>query len=323
MKKIITALTAILLITGCSAQNTGKEEAEKPQETAEQPQETPAEVKKHLVAEYDGSKEDGVVLDANNTGIHVYLEDDNGNREPAEGWEIRQPKTLESGETAAVVIWLDGSSVVLKVTGEGEKKPDFAVDNPIINRYTDIIGNTYLTVYFPIRNTGKKDLYLSGDSISLEDADGHLLDTVRMVSCYPQIIQPGETGWFLGQTTSQIDSGTELRAVPNGSAAMAKVSCIRYDVSDVTLRNGQLMGVEMIGRVKNNTNESGSLVYVTVVLFDKNNQPLGNMFTILDGDLPAGGETTFEMTNMLSPGGYRAEDVDHYEIWAYPHQYQF
>ena len=63
---------------------------------------------------------------------------------------------------------------------------------------------------------------------------------------------------------------------------------MRYAVSDVNLKDSVYGGVELTGRIRNDTAERGSLVCVAAVLLDESEKPLGVVYTVLDSPLEAG-----------------------------------
>ncbi len=199
---------------------------------------------------------------------------------------------------------------------------DWEVGEAFVRKTTDSIGTKYIQVIVPVTNTGTKNLYLNNGTIDLEDSDGHLVDTLNMVSAYPQILAPGETGYYIEETFDGTD-GADVTALLHEKIKEATVQNIRYEVSDVSVKNGQFTGIEITGRVENTTNEDGKLVYVVAILYNSNNEPIGHAFTIMTDDLVAGDKVGFSMSTMVSPSQIKASDVDHYDIYAYPQQMQF
>ena len=65
------------------------------------------------------------------------------------------------------------------------------------------------------------------------------------------------------------------------------------------------------------------MIYVVVVLFDKDNKPIGILDDLIIDDLPAGSSIGFEATDIYIPDTLSASDVKSYLVYAYPNQYQF
>ncbi len=64
----------------------------------------------------------------------------------------------------------------------------------------------WLQTIVEINNNGTVPLYLNTSSYDLEDAEGNLVAAQSLVSCYPEVIDPGEKGYMYEDTT--LDGGT-------------------------------------------------------------------------------------------------------------------
>lgn len=117
--------------------------------------------------------------------------------------------------------------------------------------------------------------------------------------------------------------GTELAVQYDGDALAASIraaeqSGVRYAVSDVNLKDSVYGGVELTGRIRNDTAERGSLVCVAAVLLDESEKPLGVVYAVLDSPLEAGAETTFGMSSEMLPPEVKSADIAQVETFAYP-----
>ena len=117
--------------------------------------------------------------------------------------------------------------------------------------------------------------------------------------------------------------GTELAVQYDGDALAASIraaeqSGVRYAVSDVNLKDSVYGGVELTGRIRNDTAEQGSLVCVAAVLLDESEKPLGVVYAVLDSPLEAGAETTFGMSSEMLPPEVKSADIAQVETFAYP-----
>ena len=189
--------------------------------------------------------------------------------------------------------------------------------------WTDSIGSGWIQIIVPVTNTGSDNLYLSTGTMDLEDESGHLVDSRSMVSVYPDVLQPGETAFYYEETTLEVEENTTLKVVPHVEVSKAKVDCIRYDVSDLTLKDEEYGGIALTGRVENTTDEEGSLVYVTALFYGSGNEPIAQAFTILDNNLAAGDKIGFSASTFSVPDSVTMDMIDHYEVFAYPTQFQF
>lgn len=187
----------------------------------------------------------------------------------------------------------------------------------------DSIGSVWAQIAVPVENTGSVNLYLESGTMDLEDADGHLVESLSMVSVYPQVLKPGETGWYFEESTLDEKPSSDLKVVPHVDVEEATVDCIRYETSDVTISDEEYGGIKVTGRVENTTDEDGSMVEVVVFLYDENGDFIGNIYTYLDGDLAAGDKIGFSASSFADVADLTAADVADYKVYAYPTQFQF
>ena len=144
-----------------------------------------------------------------------------------------------------------------------------------------------------------------------------------MVSAYPEVIKPGETGYYYEETTLDVGGDASLSVLPHVKVDKAKVECKRFEISDLELKDEQYGGVALTGRVENTSSEAESMVYITAFLYDANNEVIASMFTILTDELAAGDKIGFSAKSFSAPKSVTADAVDHYEVYAYPKQFQF
>lgn len=187
----------------------------------------------------------------------------------------------------------------------------------------DSIGSVWVQTAVPVENTGSVNLYLGSGTMDLEDADGHLVESLSLVSVFPQVLKPGETAWYFEESTLDEMPSSELNVVPHVDVKEATVDCIRYETSDVTISDEDFGGIKVTGRVENTTDEDGSMVEVVAFLYDENGDFIGNIYTYLDGDLAAGDKIGFSASSFADVADLTAADVADYKIYAYPTQFQF
>lgn len=190
--------------------------------------------------------------------------------------------------------------------------------------WTDSIGSTWVQTIVEIENTGTENLYLGSGAYDLEDGEGTLIAAQTSVSAFPDVIAPDEKGYLYEETTldNYAQEGT-LTVKPRPDVKEATVDLIRYDVTDVSVSDDTYLGVNVLGRVENNTDETGSLVYVTAFFYDANNTMIGSAFTILTEDLAPGSQIGFEITSFSLPDDVTAESIAQTVVYAYPMQMQF
>ena len=164
-------------------------------------------------------------------------------------------------------------------------------------------------------------MYLNSSSADVENGNGELEDSVSMISGYPNIIKPGEIGYYYEESLYDGNAKSGLKVVPHPEIEKASVDCIRYKVSEVKVQDEQYLGAKIIGRVENTTDKPGSMVEIAANLFDSNGKYIGTEFTYLDNDLAAGDKKGFECSSLNTE--LKASDISKYEVFAYPTQFNW
>lgn len=163
-----------------------------------------------------------------------------------------------------------------------------------------VLQNAYgkrLMCYTPITNKGNVNIYMSSCSYTVEDKDGNLVQSISSynVKCNPDIIQPGETIICHGEYSYSGSLGEEdLVARPtvtikNASGYDAK----RLDVSDLQIRRIEYNQIEIIGKIRNNTEKTATTPYVGYFVYDADDNFVFADSTLLLDDLGAGQEASF------------------------------
>lgn len=182
--------------------------------------------------------------------------------------------------------------------------------------FTNSIGTTWVVGIATVKNTGNCDLYISNAGMDIETADGKLVDTMTLATETPTVISPGETTIIYGEQSVSADG--DYKVVPTYKAVEAKIPNTRYEVSDVSLSEDDLMGtLEVVGRVENGGDEDQSMIRIAIILYDADSKIIGVMSTYSD-EIPAGSKGTFKMSNIGDANKVKLADVDHYDVMAYP-----
>ena len=202
-------------------------------------------------------------------------------------------------------------------------KETFTYEIYPVKTWVNSIGTPWAQAIIAITNTADYNLYLSSfsSSLDLETASGSLFATQNSVNAYPQVIAPGETGYYYEEFI--LNSLPEGELNPNWHLTIepATVEQIRFPVSDVTLSADSCGYIKAIGRVENTTEEEQSLVFISVMLFDAENKPIGHMATFVD--LAPKDKKGFECSALSLPDDISLDDVASYAVVAYNQQYQF
>ena len=193
------------------------------------------------------------------------------------------------------------------------------------NTYKNSIGSTWCQTIVEITNTGADNLYLGTGNYDLEDAGGNLIAAQSTVSCFPGVLAPGEKGYMYEETTLDTEFDGELTVVPHMDVKTATVDLIRYDTSDLSVKDTEYFGVGTQGYLINNSETAieNEMVYVVVVLYDANDIPIGLEFSILNSNIQAGEKIGFETSALSMPDTVNAGAVASTAVYAYPLQFQF
>ncbi|MGX8774919.1 MAG: FxLYD domain-containing protein [Bacillota bacterium] len=207
--------------------------------------------------------------------------------------------------------------------GGSEQAATYEVGDGTAITYEDSIGSKWVQVIVPVTNTGETDLYLDYGKIDLEDESGALVKTLDLVNPFPEILKPGETACYYEEEALDYEAGKSLTVVPHLEISDSTVEGIRFDVSETSISDQEYIGgVQVMGRMENNTEEDADMVYVAAILYDADGNILGVPYTISDTTLKAGEKMGFELTTLFAPESLTKDAVDHFEVFAYPSQIQ-
>lgn len=190
------------------------------------------------------------------------------------------------------------------------------------------LGDLDLYAIVEVENTGTVDLYLDDATFDFENSDGSLAATYSsMISSDPEIIAPGEKGYFycnMASLDGEVDVNAEYTFVPNLKIEKSKNDIIRYPVSDLSISEGDsLSPLTVIGRVENNTEEDDGLIWVACVLFREDDTPIAAFGTNVT-DLAAGQKSSFSADAVwLMNLNIKFDDIARYEVYACKSQFQF
>ena len=205
-----------------------------------------------------------------------------------------------------------------------EVKIQYEITYKNVVSWVNSIGTTWVQVIAEITNTGAAPIYLSSSSYDLEDSNGQIIASKQYISTYPDVIKSGEKGYLYNETTLENTVDGTITVIPRISAKPAKVSCIRYEVSEISITDTTYFGPKLIGRIKNTTtNDEDGIIYVVAILYDSNKKPIGVLSDLIYEDLPAGEKIGFEATSLSLPDNITSDSIDSYLVIAYPNQYQF
>lgn len=230
------------------------------------------------------------------------------------------------GETKTVKLGEKSSNATESTTPAYGNTESYKISDTHFEYFTNSIGNIEYRGIVEITNTGNTDLYLKDCVFDLEDNNGHLLQSDSFISNCPDVIKPGEKGYFyngLGSLYINDDVSLEngIKFSPQVTVVKATGTTSNYETSDTELRQGTF-GPTVTGRVKNSTNEDNKMLYVCVVYFDKNGKAIGITGTTIT-DFSAGKTSSFEIGGMALSESVTLDSIANYKIIAQKTYYQF
>lgn len=125
-----------------------------------------------------------------------------------------------------------------------------------VSTWTDSIGSTWYTAVVEVENTGTATIMLSNCSMDVEDASGALIGTMDLGSSVPEILEPGEIGYYVETGTIDYTLPDGYQLAPHTKFAEHDAPT-RYPVSEVTLSDTDYFGVKCLCRIENTTSKGG------------------------------------------------------------------
>lgn len=210
-------------------------------------------------------------------------------------------------------------------TQSQQTEASYEVTYQNISFHQDSIGTIWSQAIVEVANTGNDDLYLDRSSYELVSEDGTIIHTTSNVfTPYPQIIGPGEKGYYYEE--NMMDAGTPTDGIsitPHISAKTSQSENIRLEVSATEIYDKEMGGIDLHGKIRNTTGVEQSNINVVAILFDGNGQPIGQLWTILMNPIHPDEEMGFELEPMSLPDDITKASIADYKVYAYPEQYQF
>lgn len=172
----------------------------------------------------------------------------------------------------------------------------------------DSVGNIWLNVVAAFENTSDEPLHLSYSTICVFSGDEEVL-RVEDVLSHPNVIEPGEYGYYFEQSRVDLDENAELRVevYPNAERA---IGLTKQLIEDIQIHDWAY-GIKIYGNYE--PQQDSGLVCIAAILKDEN----GNAFAIITDYFDVS-ETQFVLSSDRLPEGLRSTDV-YAEVYAYPY----
>lgn len=220
------------------------------------------------------------------------------------------------------------SSTSASTTTTTEKKEmSYEISDTSFEYYTNSIGTVEYYGIVEITNTGDTCIYMDNCTFDLEDNEGHLLQSESFISKAPDIIAPGEKGYFyngLGSNTVKdgvsFDNGVKL--VPQLKLTEAKGEPKDFPVSDVTVSEGNYGYINVMGRVENDTDEEIGYLYINIIFYGADGKVIAIDGTSIT-EVAAGNKGSFDTTCYFSNNNLKFSDIAETKIYARDDYYQW
>ncbi len=224
------------------------------------------------------------------------------------------------GETRTVSM-IKGTSPVAEQLASEVVAYEISYNN--IDVWENSIGTTWYQGIVEIVNTGNVDLMLESGRFDIENPDGTLFASKNYISAYPQIISPGEKGYYYDASTLEgADLNAQYKIVPKIEAVKSTSPKIRLTAKEFRIEDTEYFGMKAIGRVENTSEQEQKSAHVTVVCFDEEQKPI-YVFSGYADDMKPGDVVGEEISEFASVPGLTAESIKNFEVYVYPTQYQF
>lgn len=248
------------------------------------------------------------------------------------GMAMASGSSSSTKETGSVTIGDKATEAasVEETTKAAEAKAEYEISHTTFVHNTNSIDREEYTGVVEIKNTGTSYIYLKDCTFDFEDDDGHLLETDKLITTSPDVIAPGECGYFfsnglLDQNTS-LENGINL--VPNFSVEVCKKgkdAVVDYEVSDLDIKDNDYgMGVKVTGRVINGTSDDTNSIDVEIIaiFYDSDGEIIDVGFTYAD-EMSAGGKASFEISTIMGNDELSTDTVADYKVIARKSYMQF
>lgn len=193
----------------------------------------------------------------------------------------------------------------------------YEITDQRLNVYRNRAEEFWGQVITAVTNTGEVPIYLENASFRISDAEKKSAASDTTLSAYPQIVAPGETGYYYAETYLETESadGLSLEFTPQISAFSQQP--VNYTVEDALLQDSRYGGMELRVTVSNATAQDTRRYCVAVLLFDGQGTLLGQFYDVPSVKIPAGGSQVLELSSYMLPETVTTEQVADYRILAY------
>lgn len=206
-------------------------------------------------------------------------------------------------------------------TPSTEKEISYEVTDEYFSYNKNSIGSTEYHAIVEITNTGSENIYLKGATFDLEDDNGHLLQTDNLLGKCPDVIKPGEKGYYYNNLGSlliddevSLENGVNLKY--NLDVAKAKKEPVYYSVTDLDMKeDGTFKCPKVTGRIVNESAADENLVYITIIFYNSDGKAIGIADSSASG-LKAKSKISFDCSALYLDDAIKYSDIADYKVIA-------
>lgn len=225
--------------------------------------------------------------------------------EPAESTEAEIPSETETASQPKESSAEETSS---------EPEGPLSVVSVSARLHHDSVGNVWLRFIGACKNTGDTPLQLDYTDVTLSAAGTEDV-VLTSVEPFPQVIAPGETGYYCEMKPVDLDDSVQLTAAFEPPFSPAETP-VRYETEKVQVLDSAY-GLEVRGLLEKAAMEEKNMVCVAAVLLDGDGAPIAVLSDYLSMDETDG---SFTLEGNRLPEEVRAEDVARCLVFAYPYE---
>ena len=193
----------------------------------------------------------------------------------------------------------------------------FKVTDQRLNVYRNRAEEFWGQVITAVQNTGDAPIYLQDSTFHITDAEGKSLASDTTVSAYPQIVVPGETGYYYAETYLETESAEGLTLEFTPQVSVSAQQAVAYTVENPDLQDSRYGGMELRVTLSNSTAQDTRHYCVAVLLFDAEGKLLGQFYDVPSVKVPAGGSAVLELSSYMLPDTVTKAEIADYRILAY------
>ena len=193
----------------------------------------------------------------------------------------------------------------------------FKVTDQRLNVYRNRAEEFWGQVITAVQNTGDAPIYLQDSTFHITDAEGKSLASDTTVSAYPQIVAPGETGYYYAETYLETESAEGLTLEFTPQVSVSAQQAVTYTVENPDLQDSRYGGMELRVTLSNSAAQDTRHYCVAVLLFDAEGKLLGQFYDVPSVKVPAGGSAVLELSSYMLPDTVTKAEIADYRILAY------